>query len=87
MSKRRVVVTGIGMVSPVGNSVTESWKNIILGISGVSNINKFDTEGFETKFAATVDINVEDFLDKKDIRKSDYIYTSALYLERALRQR
>ena len=71
MSKRRVVVTGIGMVSPVGNSVTESWKNIILGISGVSNINKFDTEGFETKFAATVDINVEDFLDKKDIRRVD----------------
>ncbi len=71
MSKRRVVVTGIGMVSPVGNSVTESWKNIITGISGVSNINKFDTEGFETKFAATVDINVEDFLDKKDIRRVD----------------
>ena len=71
MSERRVVVTGIGMVSPVGNSVTESWKNIILGISGVSNINKFDTEGFETKFAATVDINVEDFLDKKDIRRVD----------------
>ena len=71
MSKRRVVVTGIGMVSPVGNSVTESWKNIILGLSGVSNINKFDTEGFETKFAATVDINVEDFLDKKDIRRVD----------------
>ena len=71
MSKRRVVITGIGMVSPVGNSVTESWKNIILGISGVSNINKFDTEGFETKFAATVDINVEDFLDKKDIRRVD----------------
>ena len=62
MSKRRVVITGIGMVSPVGNSAAESWENIIIGKSGVSNISKFDTEGFETKFAATVNINIEEFL-------------------------
>ncbi len=71
MSKRRVVITGIGMVSPVGNSVAESWENIIIGKSGVSNISKFDTEGFETKFAATVNINIEEFLEKKEIRRID----------------
>tara|TARA_Y100000739_G_scaffold200404_1_gene184551 strand:- start:652 stop:1890 length:1239 start_codon:yes stop_codon:yes gene_type:complete len=71
MSKRRVVITGIGMVSPVGNSAAESWENIIIGKSGVSNISKFDTEGFETKFAATVNINIEEFLEKKEIRRID----------------
>ena len=71
MSKRRVVITGIGMISPVGNSVIESWKNILHGNSGVSNITKFDTEGFETKFAATVNFNPEDHLDKKEIRRVD----------------
>tara|TARA_B100001029_G_scaffold38782_1_gene29926 strand:- start:762 stop:2000 length:1239 start_codon:yes stop_codon:yes gene_type:complete len=71
MSKRRVVITGIGMVSPVGNSAAESWENIIIGKSGVSNISKFDIEGFETKFAATVNINIEEFLEKKEIRRID----------------
>ena len=71
MSKRRVVITGLGMLSPVGNSVSESWNNIINGKSGVSNITKFETEGFDTKFAATVNFNPEDFLDKKEIRRVD----------------
>ncbi len=71
MSKRRVVITGLGILSPVGNSVSESWNNIIKGKSGVSNITKFETEGFETKFAATVNFNPEDHLDKKDIRRVD----------------
>ena len=71
MSKRRVVITGIGMVSPVGNSASESWGNIISGKSSVSNISKFETEGFETKFAATVNINIEEFLEKKEIRRID----------------
>ncbi len=71
MSKRRVVITGIGMISPVGNSVTGSWENILNGNSGVSNITKFNTEGFDTKFAATVDFNPEDHLDKKEIRRVD----------------
>ena len=71
MSKRRVVITGLGMLSPVGNSVSESWNNIIKGKSGVSNITKFETEGLETKFAATVNFNPEDYLDKKEIRRVD----------------
>ena len=71
MAKRRVVITGLGMLSPLGNSVPESWNSIINGNSGVTNFNKFDTEGFETKFAATVNCNAEDYLDKKDIRRVD----------------
>ena len=71
MSKRRVVITGMGMISPVGNTVQESWKNILNGNSGVSEITKFNTEEFETKFAATVDFNPEDYLEKKEIRRVD----------------
>ena len=71
MSKRRVVITGMGMMCPVGNSVSESWENILNGNSGVSKITKFDTDGFETKFAATVNYNPEDYLDKKEIRRVD----------------
>ena len=71
MSKRRVVITGIGIISPVGNTVTEAWNNIIDGNSGVSPIAKFDTKDFETKFAATVNFNPEDHLDKKEIRRVD----------------
>jgi len=71
MSKRRVVITGMGMISPVGNTAQDSWKNILNGNSGVSEITKFDTEGFETKFAATVNFNPEDHLEKKEIRRVD----------------
>ena len=71
MTYKRVVVTGLGMLSPVGNNVASSWKNIIEGSSGVNAIDKFDTSGFETKFAATVDINPEDYLDKKETRRTD----------------
>ena len=46
MSKRRVVITGMGIISPVGNTVSESWNNIINGNSGVSPITKFDTKDF-----------------------------------------
>ena len=71
MARKRVVVTGLGMLSPLGNNVTSSWKKIIEGASGVKVIDKFDTSDFETKFAATVDIYPEDYLDKKEIRRTD----------------
>ena len=71
MSKRRVVITGLGLLSPVGNNVTESWNNIIQGKSGVKPITSFDISEFETKFAATVDIAIDDFLDNKEIRRTD----------------
>ena len=72
MSKRRVVVTGLGMLSPVGNSVEQSWQAVQAGQSGISNIEHFDTEKFATKFAGLVkDFNVEDYMPRKEARKMD----------------
>ena len=71
MANRRVVVTGLGLLSPVGVNVNDSWQNIISGHSGVKLIEKFDITHHETKFAATVECNIEDYLDKKEIRRTD----------------
>ena len=71
MSYRRVVITGLGLLSPVGNNVSNSWKNILSGTSGAKTIDRFDVSKFETQFAATVDIDLSDYLDKKEIRRTD----------------
>lgn len=72
MSKRRVVITGLGMLSPVGNSVEQSWQAVQAGQSGISNIEHFDTEKFACKFAGLVkDFNVEEYMPKKEARKMD----------------
>ena len=69
---KRVVVTGLGAITPLGNSVESFWQNILAGKSGVGPITKFDTSKFKTHFAAEVkDFNPEDFLDKKEARKFD----------------
>lgn len=70
--RRRVVVTGMGMVSPLGNDVASSWEGIVAGRSGVELIDRFDTSAYNTKFAATLkDFAVEPFLSAKDARKMD----------------
>lgn len=70
MDKRRVVVTGLGIVSPVGNTVQTAWTNILAGQSGVSQITDFDTENFTTKFSASVkDFDVTQYVNKKNARK------------------
>ncbi|MDG3087626.1 beta-ketoacyl-ACP synthase II [Vibrio hannami] len=72
MSKRRVVVTGMGMLSPVGNTVESSWKALLAGQSGIVNIEHFDTSEFTTRFAGLVkDFNSEEYMSKKDARKMD----------------
>ncbi|MGF1720252.1 beta-ketoacyl-ACP synthase II [Vibrio kyushuensis] len=72
MSKRRVVVTGMGMLSPVGNSVESSWKALLAGQSGIVDIDHFDTTNFTTRFAGLVkDFNCEEYMSKKDARKMD----------------
>lgn len=72
MATRRVVVTGLGLITPVGNQVNSSWQAIIAGKSGVAPIDTFDTSAFSTRFAAQVkNFNVEDYLSKKDARKMD----------------
>ena len=70
--KRRVVVTGLGLISPIGNSVISSWKNAAEGKSGAELITKFDTENFLTKFGATVK-NFEDLgcIEPKEARRTD----------------
>ncbi len=73
MSKRRVVVTGLGMLSPVGNSVDAAWQALLQGQSGITNIEHFDTSEFPTKFAGLVkDFDPEQFgISRKDARKMD----------------
>ena len=70
--KRRVVVTGLGLISPIGNSAIASWKNAIEGKSGVELITKFDTENFLTKFGATVkNFDIVDCIEPKEARRTD----------------
>ena len=72
MSKRRVVVTGMGMLSPVGNTVESSWKALLAGQSGIVNIEHFDAENFSTRFAGLVkDFDCTEYMSKKDARKMD----------------
>ena len=72
MTKRRVVVTGMGMVTPVGLSVDETWRNILAGVSGVSAIEDFDVTDYPTKIWAKVKhLNIEDHIPAKDARKMD----------------
>jgi len=72
VSKRRVVVTGMGMLSPVGNTVESSWKALLAGQSGIVNIEHFDAENFSTRFAGLVkDFDCTEYMSKKDARKMD----------------
>ncbi|WP_285764894.1 beta-ketoacyl-ACP synthase II [Biformimicrobium ophioploci] len=72
MSRRRVVVTGLGLVSPLGNSVADSWQGILQGKSGAAPITAFDASGFSTTFAATVkDFDPSQFMPLKEARKMD----------------
>ncbi len=72
MSKRRVVVTGFGMVTPVGLNANETWTNILNGVSGVSTVEGFDTTEYPTKIWAKVKgFNPEDYFDVKEARKMD----------------
>jgi 3-oxoacyl-[acyl-carrier-protein] synthase II len=72
VSKRRVVVTGMGMLSPVGNTVESSWKALLAGQSGIVNIEHFDAEKFSTRFAGLVkDFDCTEYMSKKDARKMD----------------
>jgi len=72
VSKRRVVVTGLGMLTPVGNSVASSWKNILAGKSGIGNITQFEPTDFNTKIAGEIDdFDVESYIPKKEAKKMD----------------
>ncbi|MGJ3236708.1 beta-ketoacyl-ACP synthase II [Marivirga sp.] len=72
MNLKRVVVTGLGALTPIGNSVEEYWENLALGKSGAGPITKFDASKFKTQFACEVkNFQAEDYLDRKEARKMD----------------
>src|SRR5256714_4961086 len=72
MSRRRVVVTGLGLVSPVGNTVAEGWSNLLAGKSGIATITKFDAASFACRFAGEVKgFNVEEYIPAKEARHMD----------------
>ena len=72
MELKRVVVTGLGALTPIGNTVPEFWNSLINGVSGAAPITHYDPEKFRTKFACEVkNFNPEDFMDKKEARKLD----------------
>jgi len=72
MSRRRVVVTGLGLISPVGNTVAEGWANILAGQSGIDRITRFDASSFACQFAGEVKgFNVGDYLSTKEARTMD----------------
>ena len=69
---RRVVVTGLGMLSPLGNTPEKTWENLLLGKSGISNIEHFDTSEYTTKFAGLVkDFDAQNYMEKKEAKKMD----------------
>lgn len=69
---RRVVVSGLGIISPVGNTITEAWDNILAGKSGVSPITAFDASDFSVRFSASVkDFDVERYINRKEAKKMD----------------
>ena len=79
MSKRRVVVTGMGALTPIGNGVSEFWESLISGVSGAANITYFDASKFKTKFACEIKgYNPEDYFERKEARKMDRFTQYAL---------
>ena len=87
MSNRRVVVTGLGIVSPVGNNLKETWGNITAGKSGVVAIDTFDTTAFASKIAATVkDFDATSIIPAKDLKKMDtFIHYGLVAADEALK--
>lgn len=73
MSKeQRVVITGIGALSPIGNDAKTSWKNALNGVSGIDKITRIDTEPYNVHLAGELkDFNIEDYIDKKEARRMD----------------
>ncbi|MES2975019.1 MAG: beta-ketoacyl-ACP synthase II [Pseudomonadota bacterium] len=72
MSRRRVVVTGLGCISPVGNTVAESWANLLAGTPGIDLITQFDASAFACKFAGEVKgFNIADYIPEKEARHMD----------------
>ena len=72
MSRRRVVITGLGLICPVGNSVAEGWANLVAGRSGIAKVSRFDASGLSCRIAGEVKgFNIEDYIPAKEARHMD----------------
>ena len=72
MTKRRVAVTGLGLVSPIGLNVDEAWRNALAGKSGIGPIDRFDTTDYSVTFAGQIrDFDPEQYMNRKDARRRD----------------
>ncbi len=72
MTRKRVVVTGLGLLTPVGNNVEDTWTNILAGVSGAADISHFDASSFGTRFSSSVkNFELEPYLNPKEARKMD----------------
>jgi len=72
LARRRVVITGLGLISPVGNNVEEGWQNIIAGVSGIAPVTRFDTTSFPVQFAGEVkNFDITQYISAKDARRMD----------------
>lgn len=72
MNLKRVVVTGLGALTPIGNNTNAYWESLLKGVSGAAPISRFNAEKFKTRFACEVkNFNVEDFIERKEARKMD----------------
>ena len=69
MTKRRVVVTGLGMLSPLASSVEQTWRGVLAGESGIGEISHFDCSNYSTRFAGQVDnFDPQEYIDKKEAK-------------------
>ena len=80
MELKRVVVTGLRAVTPVGNNPEETWNNLVNGVSGAAPITLFDATNFKTQFACEVKgLNINEYIDRKEARKMDR-YTQLAFI-------
>ena len=72
MSQRRVVITGLGQVSPVGNNVADAWQNLLAGVSGIGTITRFDASGLNARIAGEVKgFDIGQYISAKEARRMD----------------
>ena len=85
--KNRVAITGMGVISPIGDNLSKFWKNLRLGKNGISDISLFDTQNFDVKIAGQSKIKLEDFFDRKELNKLDRFSAFAiLAADQAIKQ-
>lgn len=78
-NRLRIVVTGLGAVTPIGNNIAEYWQNLLAGVSGAAEIKQFDISKFKTQFGCEVkNLNVADFIDRRTIQRTDPVIQFAM---------